>query len=100
MRLYTPDPTEEEASAFGLTLEEASGPPIEVWPDNMASVQVFIDLSTQWRRAGMTGAKCGLDYAALPPIFAIRGVPKKQWSAIFDDVRVMEDAVLSMPPKK
>lgn len=100
MALYTADPTEEEASAFGLTLEEASGPPVEVWPDNMPSVQVFLDLATQWSRAGMAGVRCGLNYAAIPPVFSIRGIPKKHWPGIFDDIRVMEDAVLSMPPKK
>lgn len=100
MRLFTPDPTEEEASTFGLTVEEASGPPIEVWPDNMPAVEVFIDLMTQWRRAGMAGVRSGLDYAVLPAVFAIRGIQKKQQPAIFDDIRVMENAVLGMPQKK
>ena len=100
MRLFTPAPTEEEASRFGLTVEEASGPPVEVWPDNMPSVEIFVDLMTQWRRAGMTGVRSGLDYAVLPAVFAIRGIPKKQQPALFDDIRVMEVAVLDMPQKK
>ncbi len=100
MHLFTPEPTETEASAIGLTLEEASGPPVEVWPDNMPSVEVFIDLMTQWRRAGMAGVRSGLDYAVLPAVFAIRGIPKKQQPTIFDDIRVMENAVLCMPQKK
>lgn len=100
MRLFTPDPTEEEASRFGLTVEEASGPPVDVWPDNMPSVEVFADLMTQWRRAGMAGVRAGLDYAVLPAVFAIRGIPKKQQPELFDDIRVMENAVLNMPPPK
>lgn len=98
--LFTPGPTEAEAAAFGLTVEEASGPPVEVWPDNMGSVDVFIDLMTQWRRVGMTGAATGLDYTALPAVFAIRGIPKKRQSPIFDDIQVMEAAALEVLNKK
>lgn len=83
-----------------MSVEEASGPPVGVWPDNMPAVEIFIDLSTQWRRAGMSGVRTGLDYSVLPAVLAIRGIPKKQWPVVFDDVRVMESAVLSMPPKK
>lgn len=100
MRLYTADPTAAEAQQFGLTLEEASGPPTEVWPDCMPSVEVFIDLMTQWRRAGMAGVRTGLDYSALPAVLAIRAIPKKHWATVFDDVRVMEIAVLNMTTKK
>lgn len=77
-------------------MEEASGPPVDVWPDNMPAVEIFTDLATQWRRAGMAGAVTGLDYAVLPAVFAIRGVPRRQWGAIFDDLRVMEDAAIDL----
>lgn len=83
-----------------MTVEEASGPPFEVWPDNMPSVEVFLDLSSQWRRAGMAGVRTGLDYTAIPAVLALRGIPKKQWPVLFDDIRVMEGAVLSIPPPK
>lgn len=55
-----------------------------------------MDLTTQWRRAGMAGAATGLDYAAIPAVFAMRGTPKKQWSGIFSDLRVMEDAAIDL----
>lgn len=98
--LFTAGPTEAEASAFGLTVEEASGPPVEVWPDNAQSVGVFIDLMTQLRRAGMAGAATGLDYAAIPAVFAMRGVSKKLWSPIFEDLQVMEAAAIEHLNKK
>jgi hypothetical protein len=98
--IYTPTPSDEEAARFGLTVEEASGPPVQVWPDNMPAVELFSDLATQWRRAGMAGAVTGLDYAAIPAVFALRGVPKKQWSALFSDLRVMEDAAIGLINKK
>jgi hypothetical protein len=100
VRLFTQPPSEEEARSYGLTVEEASGPPVEVWPDNIRSVEVFVDLMTQWRCAGMAGVRIGLDYAVLPVVFGIRGIPKKQWPALFDDLGVMEVAVLNMPQKK
>lgn len=81
-------------------MEEASGPPIEVWPDCMTAVEVFIDMDTQWRRAGMSGARVGMDYTALPVVFGIRGIPKKQWRSLFDDLRVMEVAVIDFLNKK
>lgn len=83
-----------------MTVEEASGPPIEVWPDCMQTVEVFIDMDTQWRRAGMSGERAGMDYTVLPVVFGIRGIPKKQWPDLFDDLRVMEVAVLDFLSKK
>lgn len=81
-------------------MEEASGPPVEVWPDNMPVVEVFSDAATQLRRAGMTGVVTGLDYAAVHAVLAMRGIPRKQWSQIFDDIRVMEDAAIDFLNKK
>lgn len=98
--IYTPGPTEEEASRFGLTLEEATPPPFEVLPDCMVSAEIFIDMCSQWRRAGMAGVVTGLDYAVLPVVFGIRGVSKKLQSQIFDDIRVMEDAAITYMNKK
>lgn len=77
---------------MGLTLEEASGPPFEVWPDNWASVLVFESMGTQWRTG--PGGIVGLDYTPLPAVMRWRGVPRKQRAQVFDDVRVMEDAAL------
>jgi hypothetical protein len=77
-----------------LTLEEVSGPPVEVWPDNWTAVQTFIAMSTQWR-VGMAGAT-GLDYGVLPAVLRLTGVPVKERSQAFEGIRVMEDAVLDM----
>lgn len=60
----------------------------------MQAVQLFIDMDTQWRRGGMSGARSGMDYTALPLVFDIRGIPKKQRAQMFDDLRVMEVAAL------
>ena len=74
-----------------MTVEEATQP-VEVWPDNAMSVNVFITMSTQWR-VGMNGAT-GLDYNALPAVMKLIGVPKKLRTAVFDDIRTLEDSAM------
>lgn len=85
---------------FGLTLEEAGGPPVYLWPDVEQSVRVFIGMGTQWRRGGMAGALTGLDYAALPVVLRIYAIPRALWADVFDDIRQMEVAVLDMANQK
>jgi len=87
------EPTKDEAARFGLTVEEASSPPAEVYPDNLATVNVFIAMQTQWR-VGMAGAT-GLDYAALPVVMRCVGVARKDWSHVFDGLRAMEEVTLA-----
>jgi hypothetical protein len=77
---------------LGLTEDEASGPPVEVWEENAAAFQVFTAMVTQWR-VGMNGPT-GLDYAALEPVMRLTGVPRKEWPGVFADLRLMEDAAL------
>jgi hypothetical protein len=81
-----------------LTVEEASGPPVEIWSDNLSVVNVFIAMDTQWR-VGMSG-KTGLDYNALPIVMRMIGVPHKNWTQVFGDLRTMEDAALATMRKK
>jgi hypothetical protein len=90
--LYTPDPSAQEAAVFGLTPEEASGPPVPVWPDNLQSVNTFIAASTQWR-VGSSGAT-GLDYGVLPTVLRLATIPRSHWPDVFDDIRVLEDEAL------
>jgi hypothetical protein len=75
-----------------LSVEEASGPPIEVWPDNLPAVNLFIAMGTQWR-VGMSGVT-GLDYNALPAVMRMTGVKSSDMAEVFNDLRVLEDAAL------
>lgn len=75
-----------------MTVEEASGPPVDIWPENIAAVNTFVAMSTQWR-SGMGGAT-GLDYNALPAVMRLIGIDEDQQQKTFDGVRVMEDAAL------
>jgi len=58
------------------------------------AVNTLMAMSTQWRTAGMAGDAVGLDYGALPTVLRMGGVPRKDWPAVFDDLRVMEEAAL------
>jgi hypothetical protein len=83
---------------WGLTVEEAAGPPVEVWPDNWSTVQVFAAMETQWR-IGMSGP-AGLDYGVLPNVMRMTGVPRKEWPIVFDGIRIMEGAALDKMREK
>lgn len=77
---------------YGLTVEEASGPPVEIWPDNMMAVGVFVAVSTQWRM-GFNGPT-GLDYSGVESAMRMAGVPRREWADTFESIRIMEDAAL------
>jgi hypothetical protein len=66
----------------------------------MPAVEVLFDVASQLRRAGMTGVVTGFDYAAVHAALAMRGVPRKHWSQLFDDIRVMEDAAIDFLNKQ
>ncbi len=70
----------------------------EVWPENMAAINLFLSLSTQWRTLGM--GPSGLDYNVL---FARMGQLKiedqdREW--MFEDIRAIEAEALSIINKK
>ena len=77
---------------WGLTVEEAGGPPCLVWPDNTQAVNVFISMATQWRIS--TAGPTGLDYNVLPEMWRRCKVSPALRDQVFDDLRIMEDAAL------
>ncbi|PRC93089.1 DUF1799 domain-containing protein [Solimicrobium silvestre] len=78
-------PSESALSALGLTLAEAH-PDVEVWPDNVQTVNCFIALSTQWK-VGMNGVT-GLDYAAVLLVMDLFEVDDKK--EVFSGLQMME----------
>lgn len=89
--------SDEELSALGLTREDVAAPDEHfegVWPDNWESVAFFLDLMTQWRFS--VNGPTGIDYTAAVSLLDIRGVRvKRRRNELFDDMRVMETALLS-----
>lgn len=92
--LYTPAPKAEEAALYGLTVEEASGPAVEIWPDNLQAVNLFITLSTQWR-TGASGV-VGLDYGALYHKLDRLQLTAERYQELEEEIRTMEGAVLNL----
>lgn len=92
MALYSKGPSAAEAAAFGLTVEEAQGSGVGIWPDNVPIVNVFTAMSTQWRVSH--AGPIGLDYNALPVVMRMAGILRAEQSDVFEGVRIMEDAAL------
>jgi hypothetical protein len=77
---------------WGMTVEEARVPPLDVWPDNWPAACAYASMSTQWRIA--MGGATGLDYVALESVFRMAGVPRKDWPEMLADIRTMERVTL------
>lgn len=78
-----------------MTVAEASGPPVEVFPDNWATVMVYLSMVTQWRM-GSSGP-IGLDYAVLlgkHGVMAMCGVRRGDRADVFEGIQIMENAAL------
>lgn len=60
----------------------------------------MVAMATQWRYAGMTALAAGLDYAAMPAVLRLVGVPRSEWGQVFEDLRVMEDAAMAVMNRK
>ncbi len=66
-----------------------------VWPQNVAAVQAFLAVQTQWRiLAGATGlAWLGLDYGAVTAGLAAAGIAVTP--ALWTELRVIEAGVVA-----
>lgn len=65
-----------------------------VWADNLPVIEAWSRVETQWRTAGITGVKTGLDYSAVIDwlqLFVKRGDRKN----IMQGIQVMERAALA-----
>lgn len=67
---------------------------VAVWPENWPAVELFGALQTQWTVAP-SGSLVGLRYEALPLLFSLHGLRRRQRRQIFEDLRTMETAVLN-----
>ncbi|WP_223535605.1 DUF1799 domain-containing protein [Pseudomonas sp. GL-B-16] len=67
---------------------------VEVWLDNWPSFLVMDSMGTQWR-TGACGAT-GLDYGVLPNVMKLVGIPAKDRSGVFQDIRAMESEAIAV----
>lgn len=85
-------PESAEGSDFGALLGQIGEQATELWQDNVAAVEVFADMLTQWNVG--PGGVVGLRYEALPLALDLRAVPPADRADIVAGVRVMERAAL------
>lgn len=78
---------------WGLTMEEASGSPADVWPENMPAVRVFLAMSTQWIVG--PGGPVGFAYGSLPFVLRRLKIATDQHDSVFFDLQVMEHEALA-----
>jgi hypothetical protein len=78
---------------FGFSPEDYDET-FEVWADNWKSFLVMDSMWTQWR-TGACGAT-GLDYGVLPDVMKLVGIPAKDRSRVFQDIRVMESEAIAV----
>lgn len=97
MRGFEDTETRDNAlAALGLVLVDAPPPTVfGVWQDNVFAFNVFRRLCGQWRTAGM-GGLMALDYAALPFVLDLEGVPRARWAEVVDGVQAMETEALRL----
>lgn len=65
---------------------------IEIAPDEVNVVALFLALHTQWRLHAITGAATGLIYEAVPPTASMSGI--EMTPPLFADLQTMESAAL------
>lgn len=94
-RLYTTPADTRELQAWGLDVGDVEGPPVEVWPSIVKTVKLFIDLRTQWLRAGMDGQRVGMNYEVLFRVMDRMGLDDAAWIEMWDDIRTLEDEALA-----
>lgn len=74
----------------------------------MAPAAAYLAVQTQWRTAGMAGARVGLDYGACLPVLRLQ---RDRWQAdgaavdiseaeLLEDVQVVEMAILEVDQER
>lgn len=82
----------DDSTTLGALAAQLGEQHTELWQDNVAAVEVFVDMMTQWN-VGPAGV-IGLRYEALPVVMRMRGIPAADRADVFDGLRVMERAAL------
>lgn len=83
---------------WGFKPEDFPEDEVRIYRQNWPAFNLFADMQSQWR-IGPQGA-CGLDYNALPVVFRMRRIPRKDQPELFDCLRVMESEALAVIHKK
>lgn len=90
-----PDIAHEHAAlaAFGLQPERTEPTILQIWPENMETVELFDFMRTQWNVAP-AGGVVGLRYEALPVGFTACGIPLDRQPLALRGLQFMESAAI------
>ncbi len=91
-------PETEIERAIGGADEPTDADSFEIWPENIAALELFLELSTQWRAiAGAAGVVMqGLGYADIEACMRLQGIRARDRAGLFLDLRIMERAALQV----
>lgn len=81
-----------DLAAFGLEAEEETDDEIEIWPENLETVEAFLACRTQWVVGEMTNRMRGLRYADVAATLDLLDVTDRR--DVFGGIRIMEAAAL------
>lgn len=90
---YARIPTEAELKGTGLTPADYEEDDFEVWPENMAALNLFITLQNQLRSWGGGGAM-GFDYSVYFARMERMKLSEQAYEWMFDDIRAIESIAL------
>jgi hypothetical protein len=109
-QLYIPEPgtpdepeaaVDEALAVFGLVRDQSDAEDVPeekcyLWPCNVPTFNLWKAVQTQWRRAGMVGAKTGLDYdAVIAYMRDVLGIKRKDRAELFAGIKAMEVAAIN-----
>lgn len=86
-------PQGETLALFGMEAADVDDD-IEVWPENLETVEAFFACRTQWRFDAMNGTPLGLRYADVAATLDLLAVGDRR--DVFDGIRTMEAAALDV----
>lgn len=83
---------------MGLKASDFAADAVDVWPDNLAAIEVFVAMSTQWRVG--PGGVYGLDYNVMYRLMDRLGLSHADYDEMEHCLRTLEDAALEQMRKK
>lgn len=98
-RSQEPEEAAEDFRAFGLPVPVLVDPAAhQVLSCCRTTVDVFMSLATQWRRAGQAGVAIGLEYGAIRDTLWLMGLSpgRSERAFLFRGLQIMELATLEV----
>lgn len=90
--IYWRAPTAEDLSGTAYTPDDFPPPQVSVWPENVAHIERFYRVCTQWRTG--PGGPIGLDYIVVDRDLERGGIAGTDYDEAMAAIRVMERTAL------